>query len=89
MLYFTGTLPNSDSKPRACILTLAHLNAFKLTQFCDRDMVTISVDDSPGKKLIFCTVAAKGGGQIGQCPPLGLSGEGIAPPWDIDLEKLK
>ena len=30
--------------------------------------------------------AAKGGGQMGQCPPLDLSGGGIAPPW---LSRIK
>ena len=28
----------------------------------------------------------KGGGQMGQCPPLDLSGGGIAPPW---LSRIK
>ena len=35
----------------------------------------------------FQTTADKGGGQQGQCPPLGLSGGGIAPPWDTGFEK--
>ena len=63
---YVGTHPISKIRPRACILiNSTKLRLLKLTQFCDRDLVSILVDN----EIVLASCYMEGEPEIPPPPP--------------------